>query len=112
MSIPDATDLFECDCCCQQFKLLDLDIDYQQYGHCTDPNTMLTYCKRCVRTYIENQVTTGQATRPVCLTSRQCQLDDRMVRERLSGTALAIRDRNQVVQAYSSRNDIAVEESM
>jgi hypothetical protein len=110
--ISDGTDLFVCECCFQQFNLLDLDVDYLESCHCTDPDSVMSFCNRCVRTYIENQVTADQAIRPVCMATRQCHLDDRLVRERLSAAALAIFDRNQVVQASRNSNDISVGEEM
>jgi hypothetical protein len=80
----DGTDLFVCACCFQQLILLDLDVEYLRSCHCTDPDSVMSFCNRCVRTYVESLVTADQAIRPVCMATRQCQLDDRLVRERLS----------------------------
>jgi hypothetical protein len=59
--ISDGTHLFVCECCFQQLSLPDLDVDYLRSCHCTEPDSVMSFCSRCVRTYIENQVTSDQA---------------------------------------------------
>jgi IBR domain, a half RING-finger domain len=95
-------DPFDCDCCCLRLGRQDLDVDYHQACDC-DATGALQYCYHCICTYVETQVTDNQSTQPVCMTTRQCKLDDRLVRKRLSSAAVLLLDRNQVVESARAR---------
>jgi IBR domain, a half RING-finger domain len=105
---------FVCDCCCLRLDRRQMDMGYHQSCSC-DAGGSVQYCFQCVRTYVEGQVTENQATQLVCMATRQCRLDDRLVRARLSATAVSILDRNQVLEASrqtGSNQHIATDERL
>lgn len=89
---------FVCDCCCLALGGQDVDREYRNCCRCYSA-AKKQYCYTCIANYVETQVTDGQATRPVCMVTRKCQLDDRVVRQRLSPSAVLILDRNQIIEA-------------
>jgi hypothetical protein len=89
---------FVCDCCCVRLDRREMDTGYRQSCYCAAGGSV-QYCFQCVRTFLEGQVTENQATQLVCMATRQCRLDDRLVRMRLSASAVSILDRNQVLEA-------------
>lgn len=93
---------FECDCCCLRLGGQDLDVGYKEACQCDNAGGDSKYCYTCICTYVETQATEGQATKLVCMATRQCQLDDRLVRRRLSPTAVLLLDRNQIIQAAAA----------
>jgi IBR domain, a half RING-finger domain len=92
---------FDCDCCCLHLGGQDLDSGYKACCGC-DAAADVKYCFTCVSTYVETQVTERQAIKTMCMASRQCELDDRLVRKRLSPAAVKILDRNQIIQAAAA----------
>lgn len=94
---------FDCDCCCLQLGGQDLDSEYHESCTCdvnSEDNDKLRYCRTCISTYLETQVAEHQSAKPVCMTSqRLCELDDRLVRKRLSPATIEILDRNQIMLA-------------
>jgi hypothetical protein len=87
-----------CDCCCMRLDPKKLDMDYRKSCHCA-AGSSFQYCYQCVRTYIKCEVSQNQATQLVCMTTRECRLDDRFVRLRLSTASVSMLDINQVIEA-------------
>ena len=94
---------FECDCCCLRLGGQDVDEEYRESCLCRqEEEEVRSYCYTCITTYLETQVTEGHASKAVCMASRQCVLDDRLVRKRLSPTVTKILDRNQIMEAAAA----------
>jgi hypothetical protein len=102
---------FVCDCCFVRLDRREMDTGYHQSCSC-DAGGSVHYCFQCVRAYLETQVTENQATQLVCMATRQCRLDDRLVRMRLSATAVSILDRNQVLEASRSNQHFSAGERL
>ena len=94
---------FTCDICCLELGGHDLDAEYKTTQCYCEENPM--YCYQCVSTFLEQQITDAQASNLVCLNGRQCRLDDRFVRKRLSKRVVAMLDRNQVSKATLPENE-------
>jgi len=96
-------DSFICDCCCLELGEQDLDTAYKDSCQCDQNN--LKHCTLCISTYVETQVTDNHCSRPVCMLSRKCVLDDRLVRKRLSKTVVPLLDRMQVMESDCPTNE-------
>jgi hypothetical protein len=89
-------DSFQCGSCSLHLGIQDLDSEYHGACACED----VEFCFTCVHTFLEMQATDNQATHFTCLSGKGCELNQRMVRERLSKSAIRILDRNEVIEAF------------
>jgi IBR domain, a half RING-finger domain len=94
---------FACDCCCFRLGGQDRDTEYSAACTCSFTASPSSWCRLCVSTYIESQVSDSHSAKPVCMASRKCVLDDRLVRTRLSPSAIRLLDRNQILLAAAEK---------